>query len=307
MEVTLAPRAFSAIDFPIFPENAKDIRKLESLLREDFPGDELLGIPAKITVSEIQEIAAKEAGVSSSKEAAILSGMREMALQLRLSERPTVAGGKALSASAYGSFLHSIFQKLNPADFLEATNDEASSAKTDYQLREKAETIYAEKIEELLQIESIAKEDKDLALEAWVYVEKFLRSDLAARLTAAERKSAFVARELPFTLSLPLTELAEASATFANEQESTVPKIYPGEFRLVQGMIDLFFDEGEDCVLVDYKSDYLGKNPAENLKILEERYNEQIDIYTQAIERLRGKRVKERYIWAVREGKAYAL
>lgn len=296
MEPSLASSAFSAVDFPLFPENATEIRKLESLLREELPGDELLGIPAKISVSEIQENSTSDAGVNIHRESTMLPALREMALQLRLSEKTNLDGGKGLSASAYGSFLHSIFQRLNPRDFMEVISDENNSSRTIYQVREDAEQIYAALIEEQIKLESLAQEHKALALEAWGYVDKFLRSALGARLADAERKSSFVARELPFTLRLPLNEFVDAGTSI----EST-------EFRLVQGMIDLFFDEAEHCILVDYKTDHLGKDPAENLKLLQERYNKQIEIYAQAIERLRGKEVKERYIWAVREGKAYPM
>ena len=56
-----------------------------------------------------------------------------------------------------------------------------------------------------------------------------------------------------------------------------------GEKILVQGIIDAYFEEDGELVLVDYKTDRI--LPGEE-KILEERYRTQLDDYAQALERL---------------------
>jgi len=64
---------------------------------------------------------------------------------------------------------------------------------------------------------------------------------------------------------------------------------------LVQGIVDCYFEEGDELVVVDYKTDRV-KTASE----LKERYQVQLDSYAQALERLTGKRVKEKLIWAAR-------
>ncbi len=64
---------------------------------------------------------------------------------------------------------------------------------------------------------------------------------------------------------------------------------------LVQGIIDAYFQEGEDLVLVDFKSN-LSK---ENLRSI---YKTQMEIYRKALEELTGRRVKEAYLYLLRHG-----
>ena len=68
-----------------------------------------------------------------------------------------------------------------------------------------------------------------------------------------------------------------------------------GEKILVQGIIDAYFEEDGELVLVDYKTDRI--LPGEE-KILEERYRTQLDDYAQALERLLKKKVKEKIIYS---------
>ena len=70
------------------------------------------------------------------------------------------------------------------------------------------------------------------------------------------------------------------------------------ELTLVQGMIDLWFVEADDqVVLLDFKSDRLPAEPEEQDALMWERYGLQISFYAQAIERATGRTVKEKLIW----------
>ncbi|MFZ7133566.1 MAG: helicase-exonuclease AddAB subunit AddA [Eubacteriales bacterium] len=64
---------------------------------------------------------------------------------------------------------------------------------------------------------------------------------------------------------------------------------------LMQGVIDCFFAEGSEYVLLDYKSDYYSNTIQENLLL--EKYSEQLKLYKEAIEILTRTRVKESYIY----------
>ena len=64
---------------------------------------------------------------------------------------------------------------------------------------------------------------------------------------------------------------------------------------LVQGIIDAYFLEGQDIVLVDYKTDYVRKGEEQKLVDL---YHIQLEDYAQALERMTGRKVKEKYIYS---------
>lgn len=65
----------------------------------------------------------------------------------------------------------------------------------------------------------------------------------------------------------------------------------------MQGIIDLYYiDKNDNLILVDYKTDYV---PNGDVKILEEKYKVQLDIYKKALEEATGKKVYKAMIWAL--------
>ncbi len=109
-------------------------------------------------------------------------------------------------------------------------------------------------------------------------VERFLASGLAERMRAAlERGRLF--REQPFVLGIPASRLKPGLP----EQETV----------LVQGIIDVFFEEDGALVVADYKTDAVSE-PEELVR----RYRVQLAYYAQALERLTGKPVKERLLYS---------
>lgn len=67
---------------------------------------------------------------------------------------------------------------------------------------------------------------------------------------------------------------------------------------LVQGVIDCFFEEGNQLVLVDYKSNRVG----ERTEQMADMYREQIRLYREALEAATGKSVGESYLYLLRTG-----
>lgn len=63
---------------------------------------------------------------------------------------------------------------------------------------------------------------------------------------------------------------------------------------LVHGIIDLYFEEEDGIVLLDYKTDYV---PDNNPQIIIDRYRIQLELYKRALERNTGKQVKETYLY----------
>ena len=62
----------------------------------------------------------------------------------------------------------------------------------------------------------------------------------------------------------------------------------------MQGVIDCFFEEDDEFVVLDYKTDNI------TIDTIDERvkkYTPQLETYAKALERITGKRVKERIIY----------
>ncbi|NLL77099.1 MAG: helicase-exonuclease AddAB subunit AddA [Clostridiales bacterium] len=109
-------------------------------------------------------------------------------------------------------------------------------------------------------------------------IEEFMNTGLAARMAEAERHGCLY-REQPFVLGLSASELND--------------KFPKEELVLIQGIIDVYFEEAGELVVADYKTDKVNK-PEELVK----RYKKQLDYYARALEQLTGKRVKEKIIYS---------
>ena len=62
---------------------------------------------------------------------------------------------------------------------------------------------------------------------------------------------------------------------------------------LVQGVIDVYFEEGDELVILDYKTDRV----SDGVELIK-RYKVQLEYYGQALERLTHKKVKEKLIYS---------
>ena len=113
----------------------------------------------------------------------------------------------------------------------------------------------------------------------------FLETDLGQR-TKAAALNRLLFREQPFVIARKASELE--------------PEWKCGESVLVQGIIDAYFIEDEEIVLVDYKTDFVRRG--EEQKLIE-RYHVQLEDYAEALERMTGRKVKERYIYSFALGK----
>ena len=67
---------------------------------------------------------------------------------------------------------------------------------------------------------------------------------------------------------------------------------------LVQGIIDCYFRDGDELVLLDYKSNRLSyKDRESDIERIREEYLEQINLYRRALEEGTGLSVKEAYLY----------
>ena len=109
-------------------------------------------------------------------------------------------------------------------------------------------------------------------------IENFLQSPLAWRMWLAQRRGSLY-REQPFVLGIDARRL-----------KSDFPET---ETVLIQGIIDVFFEEEDGIVLLDYKTDVIS-----SMKELWNRYETQLDYYQEAVRKLSGKPVKERILYS---------
>ena len=112
---------------------------------------------------------------------------------------------------------------------------------------------------------------------------RFLETSSGKRMKKAA-KSQRLWKEQPFVLGIDAKEL--------------YPEEEDGELILVQGIIDAYFEEEDELVVLDYKTDRVRK--AEELV---EKYQEQLRYYAKALEQMTGKKVKEKIIYAFSLGK----
>lgn len=82
------------------------------------------------------------------------------------------------------------------------------------------------------------------------------------------------------------------------------PETGSEELVLVQGVIDLYLEEADGLVLLDYKTDYIKKG--EEAEFLSH-YEGQLKWYKRALEQMTGKTVKEIILYSFFLGKAFRL
>jgi len=105
----------------------------------------------------------------------------------------------------------------------------------------------------------------------------FLSSDIAKRI----RKSNNVYKESPFVIGIKPSEIFGLEYADADNYDNKI---------LVHGIIDLYFEEGENIILLDYKTDYIKNN---DINAIAEKYRVQIELYKKALELSTGKTVSE--------------
>lgn len=175
-----------------------------------------------------------------------------------------LAGKTALTGAERGTALHLVMQDL---DFF-CEPDEQS-------VRAQIEAMRAQR-----------KLTEEQAKAADVHaIVRFLRSDLAARI----RKSEQVEREYRFSLLRPVRDFSSLDA------DDSV---------LLQGVVDCFFEEDGELVVVDFKTDHVS---CAQLDERAEHYRPQLEAYSMALTRVMGKKVKEKMLYFFSAGEEVRL
>lgn len=109
-------------------------------------------------------------------------------------------------------------------------------------------------------------------------IEKFFKSEIFSRISA----SVNVRREMRFLTEIP-----------ANQLDTELDSAFEDEKIVIQGAVDLCFEEDDGIVVLDFKTDRT-TDPQHFI----DAYSFQLDVYSKACEKIFGKPVKEKIIYS---------
>ena len=174
-------------------------------------------------------------------------------------------GRGALSGAERGTAYHRVFELLSFKAFKNLSGEESVLKAAEEEIRRMASEG------KLTEEEAVCVDPRDIAA--------FAKSSLGRRMAAAEERGSLF-REQPFVLGV--------DASFLNEEWPEDETVF------VQGIIDAFFYEDGEIVLMDYKTDRV-----KDSRELTGRYRVQLDSYARALSRVLDAKVKEKIIWSV--------
>ncbi|PBD80041.1 helicase-exonuclease AddAB subunit AddA [Clostridioides difficile] len=125
---------------------------------------------------------------------------------------------------------------------------------------------------------------------------KFFASNIGKRMLNAE----IINREKSIYAQINMKDIYIYEKLINNDDK----KLYDNESVMLRGIVDAYFEEDNQIVLVDYKTDFVNE---ENINQIIEKYKKQLDLYADIIETLTGKSVKEKciYLFGVDEAVCY--
>ncbi len=233
----------------------------------NYPYENLQNLYTKTTVSELK-----------------MAGMQEETdFSFKLFEEETVIPylpgflekDESVSGSMRGSAFHKVMELF---DFTKLTD----TVRKD---REAVEALLQVQMDEMRRSGRLSEEYR--AVVSLSKLVTFLMSDVALRMGEAARAGR-LCKEQPFVLGLPAYRLS-------NDFPET-------ETVLIQGIIDVFFEENGRYVLLDYKTDAV--KTAEELA---RRYHVQLDYYAEALEQFSQYRDTEKILYSFKLGEEIHL
>ena len=254
-------------------ENERKLAKLRERFAYAYPYPGLQKLYTKTTVSEL-----KIAAMAEKDEAAFHTfEEKEVVPYIPAFRREQ----EKVSGAVRGSAFHRVMELLDfTYVFIESGQFEKCPG--DYETYRKRLDVerLKKRLEEFLQRETISLRLTEEYAKA-VSLPKilnFLEQELAYRMWRAQEQG-LLYREQPFVLGIDAKRL-----------DQDLPE---GEKVLIQGIIDVFFIEDGEIVLLDYKTDVI-----DSLEALWNRYNVQIQYYEEALTKLMQMPVKERILYS---------
>ena len=254
-------------------ENERKLSKLRERFAYQYPHPGLQKLYTKTTVSELKIAAMAE----KDEEAFHTFEEKEVVPYIPAFRREQ----EKVSGAVRGSAFHRVMELLDfTYVFVESGLFEKCPGDYEtYRKRLDAERL-KKRLEEFLQRETISLRLTEEYAKA-VSLPKilnFLEQELAYRMWRAQEQG-LLYREQPFVLGIDAKRLD--------------PDLPEGEKVLIQGIIDVFFIEDGEIVLLDYKTDVI-----DSLEALWNRYNVQIQYYEEALTKLMQMPVKERILYS---------
>ena len=238
-----------------------------------YPHENLKNLYTKTSVSELKMAAMHKAYEKQSQEETPLALFQteEIIPYIPNFAKDTME----VSGAARGSAYHRLLELLDYAEWKKACK-EAGCTHMDYMKKSMGQFVESGRI---------TQEEINLIDQRKLNV--FLNSPVAGRMAEAESRGDLY-KEQPFVLGIDASRLSEE---FPDEEKV-----------LIQGIIDVYFIEDGEIVLLDYKTDAV--KTGEDLK---KRYQTQIDYYTEALEKITGLKVKEKILYSFALGEEIAL
>jgi len=256
----------------------------------EYPYEIDAGKKAKVTVSELKQMQ-HDADFDSSlvqEECAAEPEDKEPIIPVFIKGRQ-----KKLKGNDRGTAYHRVMECL---DYLKLDMEETENPENPRNPRnpeepetqenpKKPEIPTSELLEEIkLQLAGMVESEKMTALQASSVeaedIYKFCTSSVGKRVYKAAKLEK-IRREQPFV--------------YIDEKRD--------EEQLIQGVIDLYFEEEGKLVIVDYKTDRVKRGKAGADELIS-RYAVQLDYYAKALSQITGKEVKEKIIYSFTLGKA---
>lgn len=256
------------------PEALADFGLLETLEKRfsfEYPHRDLEGLYTKTTVTELKHAAMEEG------DEAAFHAFEEGARNIYV---PTFAQGEeTVTGTVRGNAYHRTMELM---EFHRILYPQFEGIPESYEMY--VSGLKKERTLQALQ-ESLTEQKDSLRLKEEYYsavkpekIWRFLQSPLGYRMWKA-MEAGKLYREQPFVLSLSAKRLK--------------PEFPEDEKVLIQGIIDVFFEEDGEIVLLDYKTDSVP-----DMESLWNRYRVQLEYYQEALERLTGKKVKEMLLYS---------
>lgn len=223
-----------------------------------YPYKALTDIKSKMSISEIKKMKAFDGATYDVDEDLLAS--EDDRVKEECLPKESMSSSTGLNGAQRGTIVHK-FMELIPFDTV------------------------LDNMEELKELRSRFVEEDIFSLEEadainLYKIRNMLKSDLGLRMRAAAKNKTLY-KEQQFSAGI------KASSIY-NELEG----VHADDVVVVQGIIDAFFYEGEDIVVMDYKTDRASKEE------LIGRYKAQLDYYADILSSLTGKVVKEKIIYS---------
>ncbi|MCR5155970.1 MAG: helicase-exonuclease AddAB subunit AddA [Butyrivibrio sp.] len=246
-------------------------KQLKERLSAKYSHPELTGLFTKTTVTELKKKMLEEAGEFDAHEASFAVDTEET------EDKKSVSSQKPLTGAERGTAYHRIMELLDEDIYGDENLTSCSSKEVCDRLDKWIGKLTDEGV--IPETYRACVDTKDVSI--------FLFTELGRRMGAAFRNGKLMT-EKPFMMGVAASELNE--------------KFPPSETVLIQGIVDAWFIEGDDIILMDYKTDKVRED-----KELTDRYSIQLKLYRRALEAATGMKVKEIYIYSFALGRQIQL